>query len=191
MKSLRPFAVPLLAIVAIFSAHAAPAPAATPSSAVATASAPTDPRRPGVINSAQSLDRVESDGARLASMQKRIAILEGEKRIAELEKAIRDANGTSAAPGLPLGLPSSLGGPLNANRPPAPQLTDSGNGFVEVKGIDSYNGKFSATLSGSGRVDDVHVGDTFAGWRVARITVADVTLTRNRAGRIETRVVRY
>ncbi|HHT8966396.1 TPA: type IV pilus biogenesis protein PilP [Burkholderia cenocepacia] len=190
MKSVRDFAVPLLAVVATLSAHAAPTPAAAPSSAAA-ASAPTDALSTGPIKSAQSQDRFESDGARLASMQKRIAILEGEKRIAELEKAIRDANGTPGAGGLSPGLPAGVTGPLNVGHLPVIQSSDSGSGFVEVKGIDSYNGKFSATLSAAGRVDDVHVGDTFAGWRVARITVADVTLTRNRAGRTETRVVRY
>ncbi|MGY4837969.1 hypothetical protein [Burkholderia pyrrocinia] len=191
MKSVRPFAVPLLAVVATLSAHAAPTPAAAPSSAVVAASAPTDAQSPGPTKSAQSQDRFESDGARLASMQKRIAILEGEKRIAELEKAIRDANGTPGAGGLPPGLPAGVSGPLNVGHLPVIQSSDSGSGFVEVKGIDSYNGKFSATLSAAGRVDDVHVGDIFAGWRIARITVADVTLTRNRAGRTETRVVRY
>lgn len=191
MKSVRIFAIPFLATVATLTAHAAPTPAAVPSSDIAAASAPTGAQLPGVIKPAQSLDRLETDGARLASMQKRIAILEGEKRIAELEKAIRDANGATGVSALPVGLPAGLNGPLNVSRPPLMQPPESGNGFVEVKGIDSYNGKFSATLSAAGRVDDVHVGDIFAGWRVARITVADVTLTRNRAGRTETRVVRY
>ncbi|HDR9018065.1 type IV pilus biogenesis protein PilP [Burkholderia vietnamiensis] len=183
-------AVPFFAIVASLSAHAFPAAATAAPSTVAKPAAQPDAQVPGAIKGGQQLDVAESDGARLASIQKRIPILEAEKRIAELEKAIRDANASSGLTAIPAGMPAPVGGPPSFNRVPVSPPMDLDSGFVEVKGIDSYNGTFCATLAAAGRVDDVHVGDTFAGWRVMKITAADVTLTRRRAGKAETRVVR-
>jgi len=190
MKSVRNFVVPAVALITAIHAHAAPVSSLAASGVAVGASGPSPSAVAAAISAAQPVDPVESDGARLAMLQKRIPVLQAEKQIAELEKAIRDANTSSAAGGMPGGVPPGLGGPSNANRAPAP-TAELGSGSVEVRGIDSYNGKFSATLVAGGRVDDVRVGDSFAGWRVARISAADVTLTRTRGGRVETRIVRY
>ncbi|WP_321959257.1 type IV pilus biogenesis protein PilP [Burkholderia cenocepacia] len=187
MKPSATFAVAAVALVVAVHANATPA----TSSAPGAASAPTDAQISSAIAAAQPLDRPESDGARLASLQKRIPILQAEKQIAELEKAIRDANGSPGAAGIPVGMPPGVTGQLGVDRAPGVHAVDRASGPVQVRGIDSYNGKFSATLAAGSRIDDVHVGDTFEGWRVARISVGDVTLTRSRGGRTETRVVRY
>ncbi|HDR9036933.1 type IV pilus biogenesis protein PilP [Burkholderia vietnamiensis] len=190
MKFAQSFAMPIFAIVASLSAHAGPAAAPIAPSTVVKPAAQPDAQMPGAIKGGQPLDVAESDGARLASIQRRIPILEAEKRIAELEKAIRDANASTGLTAIPAGVPAPVGGPPGFNRVPSNPPMELDSGFVEVKGIDSYNGKFCATLAAAGRVDDVHVGDTFAGWRVVKITAADVTVTRRRAGKTETRVVR-
>ncbi|WP_155741194.1 hypothetical protein [Burkholderia pseudomultivorans] len=191
MRNVRTFAGYVFALAVVQHAHAASASTVAGSAVAASAMAPTSASVAPVGKDEPPLDGAVSDGARLALMQKRIPMLEAEKRIAELEKAIREANGSASPPVSALGLPPGIGGPSHHAQVPALPPLEPGAGFVEVKGIDSYNGKFSATLASGGRVDDVHVGDTFAGWRVARIGSADVTLTRKRAGRTETRVVRY
>ncbi|MBJ9625028.1 type IV pilus biogenesis protein PilP [Burkholderia multivorans] len=188
MQSVKHILAFTAALVAIVPAHAALAAPTASVSAAAPAAAAS--QAAVTVASNQPADVGESDGARLAQLQKRIAILQAQKQAAELEKAIREANGAGGTAVLPLGTPPAFGAAQHGDRQ-LPVARAESVGAPEVRGIDAYNGKFSATLAAAGRTEDVRVGDFFAGWRVTRITAADVTLSRAHGGRTETRVLRY
>lgn len=159
-------------------APALPVPAgAAPASQASTPLAASVP----ALTPAAAMATTDSDA--LAELQSRLQVLRVKKEIAEVEAAIDKAKQPA-----PIGVPSSVSGPMPAagspirGMPPS-DIRMSGVSDMTLVGTGSYDGRAMATLVISGVARDVRIGDTLEdGWKVARIEGNRVQLTR--AGRV-------
>lgn len=182
-------ALPLSVLLSLIATQAVAADAPSPASPVLAASAPMVSSAPSPSETATSNGALSDE---LGGLQARIQVLEAQRKIAELNKAIRDANGAASAGGQsspPVALNGALPASTATSTPSAAIVSKPSAAEMQVLTITAFDGRYRALLDNGSRQQDVQVGDTVAGWLVTRITEHTVELARGKGRQARKRVV--